>query len=136
MSRPGGDEERDGRPVDVRRIALRRSARWFSRRPDHHRRDTCDLLRAFKLERPVFGGRKQAALKAAYRLTGAARVSVTVTRGRKVVKRYEAARRAGGRTYRVALPARGRAAGDYRVRLRATGPDGRRVNAVLTARRL
>ena len=125
-----------GRRIDVRRIVLRRSSGGFSRRPDHYRRDTCDLLRKFKLERPVFGGPTNVKLKAAYQLTAEARVTLTISKGGKVVKRFKTARRAGGRTYRITLPARGRTTGDYRVRLRAVGPGDQRVNAVLTSRRL
>ena len=127
---------RGGKRIDVRRVTLRRSGGRFSRRPDYYRRDTCDLLGKFKLERPVFGGSRTVALKAAYRLNSAARVTVTITKGSKVVKRYKATQREGKRTYRVTLPARRRAGGDYRVRLQATGGGGQRVNAVLTSRRL
>ncbi len=127
---------RGGRRIDVRRVTLRRSGGRFSKRPNYYRRDTCDLLGKFKLERPVFGGPKLVTLKAAYRLNDAARVTVTITKGPKVVKRSAAAQRAGKRTYRITLPARRRATGDYRVRLQATGPGGQRVNTVLTSRRL
>ncbi|CAA9519871.1 MAG: hypothetical protein AVDCRST_MAG30-2977, partial [uncultured Solirubrobacteraceae bacterium] len=127
---------RGGKRIDVRRVTLRKAGGKFSKRPAYYRRDTCDLLGKFKLERPVFGGSRTVALKAAYRLNSAARVTVTITRGSKVVKRYKATQREGKRTYRVTLPARRRAGGDYRVRLQATGGGGQRVNAVLTSRRL
>ncbi len=126
---------RGGKRFDVRRITLRKSGGSFTQRPDYYRRATCDLLNKFKLERPVFGGPRLVTLKAAYRLTESARVTVTITKGKRVIKRYAAAQRAGGRTYRITLAARRRAAGDYRVRLEATsGRD--RVNTVLTSRRL
>ena len=70
-----------------------------------------------------------------YRLSSSARATVTITKGKKVVKRYKAVNRAGGKTYRLTLPARRRARGDYRIRLQATGSRAR-VNTVLVARRL
>jgi hypothetical protein len=59
----------------------------------------------------------------------------TVTRGKKVVKRFAPADRAGGRMFRFSLPARGLARGDYRVRLRAVSGEDQ-LRATLTARRL
>jgi hypothetical protein len=126
---------RGGKRFDVRRLVLRRSGGRFSRRPDYYRRATCDLLNKFKLERPVFGGPRQVTLKAAYRLATAARVTVTITKGSKVVKRYKAVNRAAKKTYRITLPAKRRARGDYKIRLQATSA-GQRVNSVLTSRRL
>ncbi len=72
---------RGGRRLDVRRKVLRRSAGRFSQRPDYYRRDTCDLLNKFKLERPVFGGPRLNTLKAAYRVSTDARVTVTILKG-------------------------------------------------------
>jgi hypothetical protein len=126
---------RGGRRVDVRRLVLRRSRGRFTRRPDHHRRESCGALRSFKLERPVFGGRTSTPLRAAYRVGATASVTVTILRGRRVVRRLPAATRRPGRTYRVTLPARGRARGDYRVRLDLAGA-GDRVTSTLTASRL
>jgi hypothetical protein len=121
-----------GRRVDVRRIVLRRRNGRFALAPRHYRRGDCELLRSFKLHRPVFGGRRGHPLRVAYRLTRAARVTLTVTRGgRRVARRV--ADRAAGRTYRIALAPRRR--GVYRVRLTAQ-EGGRRVTATLTARRL
>jgi M6 family metalloprotease-like protein len=121
--------------IGARRLVLRRRNGKFTRRPDFFRRDTCDLLVKFKLSRPVFGGRKKVALGAAYKLTSDARVTVTISQGGKVVKRYKAAKRAGGRTYRVKLAAGKRPRGDYKVRLKATS-GAEKVNTVLTARKL
>jgi hypothetical protein len=119
---------RDGRRIDVRRVVLRKRDGRFKRVARHHRRGDCELLRSFKLQRPVFGGRQRTPLRLAYRLTRAARVSITVSRGRRVVAR-RTADAAGGRTYRLALrPSR---RGVYRVRL-AVGE----VSATLTARKL
>jgi hypothetical protein len=126
---------RDGRRVDVRRVVLARRGGRFVRRPGHHRRAACGVLRQFKLERPVFGGRRGVPLRIAYRLRSAARVSVVVTRGGRVVKRFRAGRRRAGVTVRLAVPARGLPRGAYRVRLEATGA-GDRVVATLRARRI
>jgi hypothetical protein len=126
---------RGGKRIDVRRLVLRRSGGRFSRRADYFRRATCDLLNQFKLERPVFGGPRRVTLKASYRLAAAARVTVTITKGSKVIKRYKAVKRAAKKTYRITLPAKRRARGDYKIRLQATA-GGQRVNSVLTSRRL
>ena len=126
---------RGGKRIDVRRKVLRRAGGRFSTRPDYYRRDTCDLLNKFKLERPVFGGPRLNTLKAAYRLSSNARVTVTILKGSKVVKRYAAANRVARRTYRITLPARRRARGDYRVRLQATS-GGKTLTSTLTSRRL
>jgi hypothetical protein len=124
---------RDGKRVDVRRVVLKRENGRFKRAKRHHRRGDCQLLRSFKLERPVFGGRARTPLRLAYRLTSNARVSVAVLRGRRVVRRLPAAGRAANRTHRIRLNPRAR--GVYRVRITAvSGPQ--RVTATLTARRL
>jgi hypothetical protein len=113
---------------DVRRIVLRKRNGRFTRVARHYRRGDCELLRSFKLERPVFGGRQGTPLRIAYRLTRAARVTITVSRGKRVVAR-RTANSAAGRTYRLAL--RPSARGVYRVRI-AVGD----VRSTLTARRL
>ena len=45
-----------GGELDARRVTLRRANGRFSVRPAFYRRATCDLVRSFKLQRPVFGG--------------------------------------------------------------------------------
>ena len=123
---------RAGRRVDVRRLVLRRRHGRFALARRHYRRGSCALLRSFKLQRPVFGGRARTPLRVAYRLTQPARVTLTVTRnGRTVLRRVRGAR--SGRTYRLALAPRAR--GVYRVRLVAQA-RGRRATSILTARRL
>jgi hypothetical protein len=123
---------RDGKRVDVRRIVLRRENGRFERAGRHHRRGDCELLRSFKLERPVFGGRARTPLRIAYRLTTSARVSIVVLRGKRVVRRF-AAESAAGRTYRIRLNPKQR--GVYRVRIAAVS-ETQRATATLTARRL
>ncbi len=113
---------------DVRRIVLRKHNGRFSRVARHYRRGDCELLRSYKLERPVFGGRQRTPLRVAYRLTRAARVTLTVARGKRVVAR-RTVNSAGNRTYRLALKPSAR--GVYRVRIAVGG-----VRETLTARRL
>ena len=126
---------RGGRAVDVRRIVLRRQGGRFSRVRGHYQRESCKLLRSFKLKRPVFGGRRATPLRIAYRVSSAARVTVTVTRQGKSVKRFKPANRAAGRTYRLSLAARGRPRGRYTVRLKAVS-GGTTTTATLSSRRL
>jgi hypothetical protein len=113
---------------DVRRVVLRKRDGRFTRVARHYRRGDCELLRSFKLQRPVFGGRQGTPLRVAYRLTRGARVKVELIRGKRVVTRVEATR-PGGRTIRLAFrpPQRG----VYRVRITADT-----VTSTLTARRL
>jgi hypothetical protein len=82
-------------------------------------------VRSFGLRRPVF----DRVLRGAFRLTSCARVSLTVRRGRKLVKRLEDERR----TFRFAL--RGLRRGTYTVRLVARSGDDQ-AQAVIAARRL
>ena len=84
---------------------------------DFYRRASCDLVPAYKLSRPVFGGTVERALGISYRTARAATVTVTVLRGSKVVKRFPARRSAANRTVRLSLPAKGLARGDYKVQL-------------------
>jgi hypothetical protein len=121
---------------DVRRVALRRQRGRWSVRPDHYMRTACGALKAFKLERTVFGGRNRVPLRIAYRLpTGVDRVTIEILRGTKVVRRIRGAtQRAQAHRYRVpasiARPGR-----DVRVRL-IVERSGRRVAETLTSRRL
>jgi hypothetical protein len=116
---------RAGRRLDVRRIVLRRAHRRFALARRHHRRGSCEVLRSFKLQRPVFGGRAGTPLRVAYRLARRARVTLTLTRGGRTVLR-RVAEREPGRTYRIVLtPSR---PGVYRVRL-TTQAGGRRATS-------
>ena len=98
----------------------------------HYRRGSCELLRSYKLERPVFGGRSRTPLRIAYRLTAPARVTLTVTKGKGLIAR-RVINGTPGRTYRVVVKAKRR--GVYKVRLVAEG-GGKRAASTLTARRL
>jgi hypothetical protein len=127
---------RNGKPYDTRRLVLARNAAGhFIRLPGLQRRVGCGLLAGFRLERPVFGGTSGIPLVGTYRITARGKVTITVSRGGKVVKRFATVERAAGRTFRFSLPARGRPRGTYRVRLLAQSGENQ-VVSVLTARRL
>jgi hypothetical protein len=120
----------DGRRA-VRRAAVIRRRGRFTLRPAFQRTDRCGTLRNAKLERPVFAGTTGRALRVAYRLGERARVTVTLTRGGRVVRRVSSGVRAAGRTYRLRIRARGLRRGDYTVRITAGA-----ARAALVARRL
>lgn len=123
--------------ADVRRVTLRRTGgRFRVVSPGFYRRATCDLLPSFKLERAVFGGTGRRPLRISYRLARAARVTVTVTRGARVVRRFAARRDLSGRTVRRIVPLRGLRRGTYRVKLSAVTQAGERISSTLAARRL
>ena len=126
----------DGRWYDVRRLVLRRNAARRFRNAgalkDHF---GCGLVSKFVLHRPVFGGRTGARLRGAYRLTTRANVTLTVARGRKVVKRFRTVSRPGGRTVRFSLRPRGLRRGLYTVRLIAQAGENQLVSRI-RARRL
>jgi hypothetical protein len=126
---------KDGRPYDSRSVVLQRRAAGFVVRPAHQERGSCGLLGAFSLRQPVFGGTRGTPLRASYRLRTAAKVTVTVSRGRKVVKRFATVQRQAGRTFAVRLAARRLPKGDYTIALLAqSGED--QVSSKLVARRL
>jgi acyl-homoserine-lactone acylase len=101
------------------------------RLPGFRRADGCGTIRSFALSHPVFGGR---GLRISYRLRRAGRVSVTVRRGRRVVKRFRARTRSDGRARSLKLGG-GVPRGTYRVRIVARS-GGRRATARLSAVRL
>jgi predicted AlkP superfamily pyrophosphatase or phosphodiesterase len=121
--------------VDDRRFPLRRTGGRFAARPAFTRTPRCDLVLDAKLERTVFGGRGNRALFASFRLDRAARVSVDVLRGGRVVRRFAARERRGAITHRIRIPSERLGRGDHVVRITAVAGDRRRV-VRLTARRL
>ncbi|MCW2966560.1 MAG: hypothetical protein JWM71_332 [Solirubrobacteraceae bacterium] len=124
---------RGGRVIDARRIAFVRRHGRFAARPAFYRFAACGEITSFRLVRPVFGHNR--ALGISYALRDDATVSVTVLRGKRVVRRWRAVRRLQHRTYRLRVPAGRLAHGDYRVVLQAAEP-GSRATARLTARRV
>jgi len=121
--------------LDVRRFTLLRSHGRYRLRPTFYRRDTCGTVRSYKLGRAVFGGRRNGSLEIAYRLSSLARVGVTVTRGRKVVKRFRPLLRRGGVTYRLHFGSKRMRRADYQVKISATRL-GRTARATLVSRRI
>jgi hypothetical protein len=125
-----------GKTYDTQRVVFERTRTGRTVvRPDHYRRDSCQLLRAFKLERPAFGGTTKVPLRIAYSVTKAADVTVTVSRGSKVVKRFTTTKAAANRTVRLSVPATELSRGDYRVRVQAASGEDQ-IAATLVARRL
>src|SRR5690606_32237232 len=99
--------------VDERRVALARVNGRFRLRRAFYRRASCATLTAFKLERPVFGGRTSRALGIAFRLRRAGRVAVEVRRRGRVVRRFRATTRRARLTHRLRLPAERLRRGTY-----------------------
>jgi len=121
------------RAGDTRRIALRRSRGRFTKVADFARRARCDLVASFTLSRPVFS--RTRALGISYVVAKPARVTVTVRRGSRVIKRYAARMVAANRRHRLSLPARRLARGNYKVRLVARA-GAETVTSTLVSRRL
>ena len=124
------------RSTDVRRAVLERRKGRFVRRADYYRRATCDALPSFKTERPVFGGPTDRSLNVSFRLADPARVTVTVLRGTRVVKRFGPTQRRAGVTHRLRLGAKGLARGNYTVRISVPRAGTKALTAKLVTRRL
>jgi hypothetical protein len=126
----------NGRWYDVRRLVIRRNAaRRFRNAGALKGRFGCGLVSKFAVRRPVFGGTTRARLRGTYRLTTRASVTLTVSRGRRVVKRFRTVSRPGGRVVGFALRPRGLRRGLYTVRLVAQAGENQLV-ARTSARRL
>jgi hypothetical protein len=122
--------------VDSRRIVLERRHGKWRRRPDYYRRVSCGRLSSFKLSRPVFGGTTRRRLGIAFRVSAPSRVSLSVLRGRRVVKRFRTTTRAAHRTHRLRLSPKGLRRGAYRVAIRVRPRGGKPLAASLTSRKL
>jgi hypothetical protein len=120
---------------DVRRVTLRRARGRWSVRPSFYRPDSCDLVRSYKLTRPVFGGRGNREVGASFRLARNARVSLEVLRGTRVVKRFRATARRANVTHRLRVRAEGLRRSDHKFRLTVV-EGGRTQRYTLTSRRL
>ena len=96
------------------------------------------LIRSFKLNRPVFGGKQKRKLVVSYKLNEAGRAIVSLYRGTHRVKRLSTANRQAGKTYRLRIsPKKLKQGRTYAVRLFVRSTDGKRVQAVrLSAKRL
>jgi hypothetical protein len=96
------------------------------------------LLSSFRLNRPVFGGRKGRKLVVRYRLREPGRAIVSLYRGTKRVKRLSTGNRRANRTYKITIsPKKLRKGATYTVRMSVRSTDGKRVQRVrLSAKRL
>jgi hypothetical protein len=103
---------------DTRRFAVRRMRGRFRSQPAFARRDACGAIRAFKLERPAFGGRNNRAVSVSFRLARDGRAVVDLRRGGRTVRRLSDAVRRGGFLHRVRLDSERLRRGRYEVRLR------------------
>jgi hypothetical protein len=127
---------RNGHAYDTRRLVLSRSSTGrFHRVHGLQHRVGCGLLAGFRLHSPVFGGTTDARLSGSYRLSTRGRVTLTISRGRHVVKRFRAVERPAGRTFRFSLRAKGLRRGGYAARLLVQSGEDQLVS-VLTAQRL
>jgi hypothetical protein len=115
--------DRGGR-ADVRRIALERRRGRLRLRRDFQRRESCATLTSFKLERPVFGGRRNRALGISFRVRSEGRVVVEVRRRGRLVRRLTAGSRRSGITHRLRLGSERIGRGEVEVRLVFTGQNG------------
>ena len=122
--------------TDNRRIPFERRHGRFHRRPAFFRGAGCGEVTYFKLGLPAFGGSSGRPLAITYRLRDSARVSLSVLRGKRVVRRFKARTVRQGRPHRHLLRARGLPRGNYRVLLRAVEGGGKTARVRLSARRL
>ena len=120
--------------TDVRRLVLERRRGRFTVRRDYDRHDNCGVLPFAKLKRPVFGGRPRNPLSVAFRTLRDANVRVVIRHRGRIVRILRGARRAGV-MHRLRFLTRGRARGDYSVRIAAT-IGARTATATLVSRRL
>ena len=123
---------------DTRRIALVRRNGRFARLPAYSGTDGCGIVRSFKLERPVFGGRTNRALNLSFRLGEQATATVTVRRGSRTVRTFRARAYAAGRTHRLRSTVKRSTfpRGRYRVVLSVRDARGRVTTRTLTAQRI
>lgn len=122
-----------GRGKGSHRVALLRRGGRFLARPTFQRDDPCALLEQSWLSGPSFGGRNRRPIAVGYRLSRDARVTVTLLRGGKVVRRVGAkARGAGRHTLKFASGSLRR--GTYSVRIDAVAPDATTSSTLAAAR--
>lgn len=124
-----------GRGTDVRRFAVRRSGGRLRVVRAPAQRDGCGLLRAAKLRGTAFGGPGATPLGISFKVGQSARVSITVRRGNRVVRRLTPKTYDAGRTVRLRVSSRKLARGEYTVEIEAKR-GSRRATATLGARRI
>jgi hypothetical protein len=123
--------------VEVRRLPMRRVRGRWQPVGGYERRETCGLLRTFKLERPVFGGETNRALNVAFRVDAESTVSAVV-RGPdgRVRGRFRQRTFSGGITHRLRQTVkRSMPRGRYTITLTARSA-GRSVTSSVTGYRL
>jgi hypothetical protein len=119
---------------DTRRVTLIRRNGRFHVRPPHYAKDSCTLIRSAKLSSPAWGGTTKARLGTAVRLTRKGAVTITIRKGKRVVKRFRITQ-AGTKSRHVFLRPGTLKRGDYRVTIAARAASlTQRV--VLTSRKL
>jgi hypothetical protein len=121
--------------LDERRVTVARVRGRYRLRREFYRRTSCATLTSFKLERPVFGGRRNRSLGIAFRLARAGNVGVEVRRGGRVVRRFRATTRRARITHRLRLAPERLRRGTYEIRLIYRG-DQSSLTARLYAQRL
>jgi hypothetical protein len=122
--------------LDIRRFVLRRSGARLHRRPPHARHPRCSgLIRYFALTRPAFGGRAGRTLRAVVQPGRRARVSFTLRRRGKVVRRYAARTVRAGTIVRRTVKPKGLRRGDIRITTTVRAGKTKRT-ATRTTRRL
>ena len=124
-----------GKRTQVQRITLRRSNGRFTTRPSFDRSSSCGVVRRFYATRPAFGGRTGRPLDIRYRLGAPSRVSITVLRGKKVLRRFSPATRRANRTYKQRITALKLPKGELKMIISAKAGN-RSSSMTLAARRL
>jgi hypothetical protein len=127
---------RSGNATDLRRFPVSLRHGRFHRLRQYYGRASCKLLAVARLSGPAFGGRTRTSLAIDFRTIRSARVTITIKRGSKTVRRFKVAR-SGRKTLQRKLSVRhGRVLpGNYVVTISAVA--GRvKQKATLVARRI
>jgi hypothetical protein len=119
----------------VRRFVLRRARGRISVRGAYDRRTQCSLVRTFRASLPAFGGRLGRPVTVSYLVDARATVSISILRGKKVVRRIGTRTRDANHTYRQRLTALRLPRGDLRIVLNAKAGN-RTQTSKITVRRL
>jgi hypothetical protein len=123
-----------GTATDLRRFPMVLRRGRFHRARQYYRRASCKLLSIARLSGPAFGGRTRTSLLVSFRTLTSGRVTVTVKRGRRTVRRFRVAR-SGTHTLRRKIRALSVPRGAYTIMISASA-GGVRETARLAARRI
>jgi hypothetical protein len=116
---------------DIRTFAFTRKGSKFKKGKAFTRTDSCELVSLFRLGSPVFSNKK--ALRVAYAVTQPAKVTLTLLKGRKAVKRINKNVTAVNRVQRINVTGKALKKlkrGAYSVRLTATGGGGSQTSTL------